>query len=133
MKKARYELEEKDKKDIVKLTYKYALRIVQIANKLPNSNGIYPIRDQLIRSGTSVEANAEEASAGFSRNDFIYKMAVASKEARESNYWLRLIRDSGIAKTKELEEEINDAIAESNELKKIITSIVKTSKERNKE
>jgi four helix bundle protein len=78
-----------------------------------------------------VGANAEEASAGFSRNDFIYKMAVASKEARESNYWLRLIRDSGIAKTKELEEEINEAITESSELKKILTSIVKTSKERN--
>jgi len=130
MKKAKYELEDKDKKDIVKRTYKYALRIVQLANRLPNSYGAYPIRDQLIRSGTSVGANAEEASAGFSRNDFIYKMAVASKEARESNYWLRLIRDSGIAKTKELEEEINSAIAESNELKKILTSIVKTSKER---
>ena len=133
MKKAKYELEEKDKKDIVKRTYKYALRIVQIANKLPNSNGIYPIRDQLIRSGTSVGANAEEASAGFSRNDFIYKMSVASKEARESNYWLRLIRDSGIAKAKELEEEMNEAITESSELKKILTSIVKTSKERNTE
>jgi four helix bundle protein len=130
MKKAKYELEEKDKKDIVIRTYKYALRIVQLANELPNSSVTYPIRDQLIRSGTSVGANAEEASAGFSRNDFIYKMAVASKEARESNYWLRLIRDSGIAKTKELEEEINSAIAESNELKKILTSIVKTSKER---
>lgn len=60
-------------------------------------------------------------------------MAVASKEARESNYWLRLIRDSGISMMKESEEEINSAIAESNELKKILTSIVKTSKERNKE
>jgi len=133
MKKIKYELEEKDKKDIVKRTYKYALRIVHVAKKLPNSSGAYTIRDQLIRSGTSVGANAEEASAGFSRNDFIYKMAVASKEARESNYWLRLIRDAGIAKTKELEEEISDAIAESNELKKILTSIVKTSKERNNE
>ena len=131
MNKVKHELEEKDKKDIVKRTYKYALRIVQTAYKLPNSYGTYPIRDQLIRSGTSVGANAEEASAGFSRNDFIYKMAVASKEARESNYWLRLIRDSGIAKTKELEQEINEAIAESSELKKILTSIVKTSKERN--
>ena len=130
MKKEKYELEEKDKKDIVKRTYKYALRVIQLANKLPNSTVTYPIRDQLIRSGTSVGANAEEASAGFSRNDFIYKMAVASKEARESNYWLRLIRDSGIAKTKELEEEINNAITESTELKKILTSIVKTSKER---
>jgi len=90
--------------------------------------GSYKLRTNF-RSGTSVGANTKEASAGFSRNDFIYKMAVTSKEARESNYWLRLIHVSGIAKTKILEEEINDAIEESNHLKKILTSIVKTSKE----
>jgi len=130
MKKQKYELVEEDKKDIVKRSYKFALRIIQIANKLPNSSFTYPIRDQLIRSGTSVGSNAEEASAGFSRNDFIFKMSVASKEAREANYWLRLIRDSEIAKTKELEEEINTAITESYEIKRILTSIVKTSKEK---
>jgi len=130
MKKVNFELHEDDKKDIVKRSYKFALRIIQIANKLPNSSFTYPIRDQLIRSGTSVGSNAEEASAGFSRSDFIFKMSVASKEAREANYWLRLIRDSDIAKSKELEEEINNAITESNEIKKILTSIVKTSKER---
>jgi four helix bundle protein len=130
MRKLIFELGDDDKKDIVKRSYKFALRIIQIANKLPNSSLTYPIRDQLIRAGTSVGSNAEEASAGFSRSDFIFKMSVASKEAREANYWLRLIRDSNIAKTKELEEEISNAIAESNELKKILTSIVKTSKER---
>ena len=130
MKKQKYELVEEDKKDIVKRSYKFALRIIQIANKLPNSSFTYPIRDQLIRSGTSVGSNAEEASAGFSRSDFIFKMSVASKEAREANYWLRLIRDSEIAKTKELEEEINTAITESYEIKRILTSIVKTSKEK---
>jgi four helix bundle protein len=130
MKRAKFELSEDDKRDVVKRTYKFALRIIQIANKLPNSSLTYPIRDQLIRSGTSVGSNAEEASAGFSRSDFIFKMSLASKEAREANYWLRLVRDSEIAKTKELEEEIGSAITESNELKKILTSIVKTSKER---
>jgi four helix bundle protein len=57
-------------------------------------------------------------------------MSVASKEAREANYWLRLIRDSEIAKKDDLAKEINEAITESNELKKILTSIVKTSKEK---
>ncbi len=130
MKNTKYELDNEDKKDIVKRSYKFALRIIQIANKLPNSSFTYPIRDQLIRSGTSVGSNAEEASAGFSRSDFIFKMSVASKEAREANYWLRLIRDSEIAKTDDLAEEINEAITESNEIKKILTSIVKTSEER---
>jgi four helix bundle protein len=130
MKNTKYELDNEDKKDIVKRSYKFALRIIQIANKLPNSSFTYPIRDQLIRSGTSVGSNAEEASAGFSRSDFIFKMSVASKEAREANYWLRLIRDSEIAKKDDLAKEINEAITESNELKKILTSIVKTSKEK---
>jgi len=130
MKKPKYELGDDDRRDVVKRTYKFALRIIQLANKLPNSSFTYPIRDQLIRSGTSVGSNAEEASAGFSRSDFIFKMSVASKEAREANYWLRLIRDSEIAKTDDLAEEINEAITESNEFKKILTSIVKTSKER---
>ncbi|HRR39800.1 MAG TPA: four helix bundle protein [Syntrophales bacterium] len=130
MKKPKYELGDDDRRDVVKRTYKFALRIIQLANKLPNSSFTYPIRDQLIRSGTSVGSDAEEASAGFSRSDFIFKMSVASKEAREANYWLRLIRDSEIAKTDDLAEEINEAITESNELKKILTSIVKTSKER---
>jgi len=130
MKKPKYELGDDDRRDVVKRTYKFALRIIQLANKLPNSSFTYPIRDQLIRSGTSVGSDAEEASAGFSRSDFIFKMSVASKEAREANYWLRLIRDSEIAKTDDLAEEINEAITESNEFKKILTSIVKTSKER---
>ena len=130
MKKSKFELNDGDKKDIVKRSYKFALRIIQLANKLPNNSFTYPIRDQLIRSGTSVGSNAEEASAGFSRSDFIFKMSIASKEAREANYWLRLVRDSEIAKTKELEEEINNAITESYELKRILTSIVKTSKEK---
>lgn len=130
MKKPKYELGDDDRRDVVKRTYKFALRIIQLANKLPNSSFTYPIRDQLIRSGTSVGSNAEEASAGFSRSDFIFKMSVASREAREANYWLRLIHDSEIAKTDDLAEEINEAITESNEFKKILTSIVKTSKER---
>jgi len=118
MKKANYEFENGDKKDVVKRAYKLALRIIQLANKLPNSSLTYPIRDQLIRSGTSVGANIKEASAGFIRSDFTYKIAIASKETRESNYWVRLVRDSDSVKSRELEEEINNAIAESNELKK---------------
>ncbi len=130
MKKPKYELVGEDKRDIVKRTYKFALRIIQLAKKIPNSSFTYPIKDQLIRSGTSVGSNAEEASAGFSKSDFVFKMSLASKEAREANYWLRLVRDSDLAKSKELEEEIDSAITESYELKKILTSIVKTSKEK---
>lgn len=124
-----FQLNEEDKKDIVKRAYKFALRIIYLIRKLPKDPVSLAIIRQLIKSGTSIGANAEEATAGFSREDFTYKMSIASKEARESNYWLRLIRDSKLAQNSKLNEEIDDAIRESEEIKKILTSIVKTSKE----
>ena len=76
-----------------------------------------------MRSGTSIGANVEEASAGQSRKDFIAKMAIASKEARETNYWLRLFRDSNLCKG----IDFSSFIQESEEIVRILTSIVKTS------
>ena len=73
-----------------------------------------------------------EASAGFSKNDFTFKMSIASKESREVNYWLRLLRDSGLIKDKSFYDEVVDAIDESDQLKRILTKIVKTSQEREK-
>jgi len=78
---------------------------------------------QIIRSGTSIGANLEEALAGQSRKDFISKMAISSKEARETNYWLRLLRDSQLCDGIDYTNLIND----SEEIIKILTSIVKTS------
>jgi four helix bundle protein len=78
---------------------------------------------QVVRSGTSIGANVEEAMAGQSRKDFISKMAISSKEARETNYWLRLLRDSQLCKGIDFTKLIN----ESEEIIKILTSIVKTS------
>jgi four helix bundle protein len=78
---------------------------------------------QVVRSGTSIGANVEEATAGQSRKDFISKMAISSKEARETNYWLRLLRDSQLCKDIDYKNLIN----ESEEIIKILTAIVKTS------
>jgi len=81
-----------------------------------------------LRSGTSIGANIEEALAGSSRKDFFAKMCIASKEARETNYWLRLIRDTAIADDVRTEP----LIELSQELIKILTSIVKTGYEGSK-
>ncbi|MEW6376196.1 MAG: four helix bundle protein [Thermodesulfobacteriota bacterium] len=81
----------------------------------------------MVGSGTSMGSNTEEASAGFSKSDFTFKMSIASKEAREANYWFRLLRDSGLVKDKQIFSEILDAIDESEQIKKILTKIVKTS------
>jgi four helix bundle protein len=80
----------------------------------------------LLKSGTSVGANVEEALAGQSKKDFFAKMSIASKEARETNYWLRLLGDSEILQ----KQHVNELMQMSEELIKILTSIVKTGYER---
>ena len=127
MERIDFQVNEEDRKDIIKRTYKFALRILYIVNKLPKNVLTYRIIDQLVGSGTSMGSNTEEASAGFSKSDFTYKMSIASKEARETNYFLRLLRDSGLIKESALSKEVVDAIDESNQIKKILTAVVKTS------
>ena len=85
----------------------------------------YVLTKQVLRSGTSIGANVEEALAGQSRADFAAKMAIASKEARETHYWLRLLRDTGFLSVDIAGSMERDCM----ELKKMLTSIVKTIKE----
>ncbi len=101
-------------------SFEFALKILRIANSLRQQRE-YVISDQLARAGTSIGSNVEEAQAGQSRRDFLSKMAIASKEARETKYWLRLIDKSGIAGG-DVHEELNDV----EELIRILTAIVKT-------
>jgi len=109
-------------KSIVKTkSYDFALKIIKLCAKLKDEKH-FEIATQLLRSGTSVGANVEEALAGQSKKDFFAKMSIASKEARETNYWLRLLRDSEILQ----KQHINELIQMSEELIKILTSIVKT-------
>lgn len=98
--------------------------VIMLYKKLVESHE-YVLSKQVLRSGTSVGANVEEAIAAQSRKDFIAKMSIASKEARETKYWIRLLERSGFIiydygmLLKEIEEIIN-----------ILTAIVKTSQQR---
>jgi four helix bundle protein len=84
------------KSSIVKdKSYGFALRIITMAKWLREQKE-FEIARQVLRSGTAVGSNVEEALAGISRADFIAKMSIAPKEARETHYWLRLLRDSKI-------------------------------------
>ena len=74
-------------------SYSFALQIIRLYKSLLKQNE-FVLSKQLLRSGTSIGANVEEALAGQSRADFLSKMSIASKEARETHYWLRLIRDN---------------------------------------
>jgi four helix bundle protein len=111
------------KSTIKEKSYAFALQIIELY-KLLISNNEYVLSKQLLKSGTSVGANVEEASAGQSRADFLSKMSIASKEARETHYWLRLIRDSKILDGKTVE----GILTEAEEISKMLTAIVKTTK-----
>lgn len=74
------------KRDIVERTFKFSLRIVEIVNSLPKTTTGFAIGNQVIRSGTSIGANMEEAQDAFSRNDFSHAINISLKEARETLY-----------------------------------------------
>jgi len=102
-------------------SYAFAVQIIKLCKKLEETKE-YVLAKQLLKAGTSIGANVEEALAGQSRADFISKMSIASKEARETNYWLRLLRDSEITG----QDQVGDLLAKSEELVNILTAIVKT-------
>ncbi len=104
-------------------SFAFALQTVALYQKLQDERE-YVISKQLLRSGTSIGANVEEAIAAQSRKDFLSKMAIASKEARETRYWLKLLRESCLTKA-----ELVSTIESAEELIRILSSIVKTTAE----
>ncbi len=85
----------------------------------------YVLSKQMLRSGTSIGANIEEAVSAHSTKDFISRMVIALKEARETRYWLRLIE-----KSKLIHEEISLYISESEDIIHILTAIINTTKKK---
>lgn len=112
------------KTDIADRTLQFGVRIIKLANTLPKSPAGYATANQIVRSGTSIGANIQEAQGGFSKRDFIYSMQISLKEARETNYWLKTIIASELLKEKLLLE----LLRESEEIIKILVTIVKNSK-----
>ena len=112
------------KKDNVIQTksYDFAVRIVKLYKHLSQEKREFVLSKQLLRSGTSIGANVEEAIGGQSRKDFFAKLTIAYKEARESHYWIRLLKDTDYL----TEEEYNSLIKDIEEILKIIGSIQKS-------
>jgi len=105
-------------------SYQFALKIISIYLQMKGQKE-YVLSKQLFRSGTSIGANVAEAAAAQSRKDFISKMSISSKEARETHYWLRLLEDSDLFRDIDLSSTLRDC----EELIRILTSIVKTSQD----
>jgi four helix bundle protein len=108
--------------DIRSRSFAYALRAIKLYQYLQGrKNGVgWILGNQYLRSACSVGANVEEAQAGESRADFIHKLGIAQKEARESLYWLRLLSESAIVTKRQLEP----LRQETKEIIAIITSIL---------
>ncbi len=112
------------KENIVKdKSFQFALNVIELYKRLIEENE-FVISRQLLKSGTSIGANIVEAGAAQSKADFVSKMSIASKEARETEYWLQLLTESRMT-----EIDLSTMLAENTSLIKLITSIVKTAKE----
>ena len=110
----------KRKNPIEEKSFAFALSIIQVC-RIGKEKHAYDLARQLLRSGTSIGANVAEATAAQTKKDFIAKMAIASKEARETHYWLRLLHASQI-----IDHDFEDLLLQCEELIKILTAIVKT-------
>ncbi|MDF1497346.1 MAG: four helix bundle protein [Patescibacteria group bacterium] len=108
----------------VEKSYAFALKVVKINYYLIDKKREFVLSKQMLRSGTSIGANLEEAAGAQSRADFIHKVHIALKETRETDYWIRLIRDSELLSLEEAELLREDCV----EIVKILTKTLKTCK-----
>ena len=115
---------------IMNKSYNFALMIIELYKFLSKEKKEFVLSKQLLRCGTSIGANIQEAQAAISKKDFIAKMSISAKEALETRYWLNLLIDSNyISKEKEKTQKLLDEIES---IIKILTKIIKTSqKEKN--
>lgn len=113
------------KKNLIQTkSFDFALSVISLYKKLQNEKE-YIISKQVLRSATSIGANVEEAIAGQSRKDFINKLSISLKEARETRYWLRLLQESEIT-----DIDVSEYQKEAFEIINILSAIVKTTKSR---
>ncbi len=105
---------------------KFAVRIVRLCKYLRSEKREYELSDQLLRAGTSIGANIAEAECAVSRNDFINKNYIAFKECSETAYWLELLYETDYLSQKEYESIKPDC----DELRKMLSSITKTAREK---
>lgn len=113
------------KKDVLKeVSYQFALEIFKLCRKLQFDSKEYIISKQLARSGTSIGANIEEAGGAQSTKDFIAKLHIALKEAKESFYWLRLLKDSHLIEN----EKFDSLVKALTYIINLLTKSLKTAK-----
>lgn len=108
-------------------SFAFAVRIINVYKYLVEDRKEYVLSKQLLRCGTSIGANIEEAIGGHSQKDFFAKLTISYKEARETKYWIRLLKESDYLSTAQSHSLLDDI----EEILKIIGAIQKTLKTRN--
>ena len=104
--------------------FNFALRIVKLYQYLANEKKEFVMSKQVLRSGTSIGANIEEANQAQSKIDFIHKLSISQKESFETHYWIRILRESEF-----LNKKLADSLLEDcEEIQKLITTSIKTAK-----
>jgi len=109
--------------DIRERTLQFAVRVIQAIRRLPEDAATRVLAYQLVKAATSVGANVEEADGAESTRDFVHKMSIARKEARESRYWIRIVRASIVDN-----ENWNSLQQESEELARILSAIINSAR-----
>ena len=112
---------------LVNKSFSFAVRIVNLYKYLCSDKKEFVLSKQLLKSGTSIGANISESQDAQSTNDFISKLSIALKEARESKYWIELLKETEYLTKKESDSLVNDLI----ELIKLLVTIIKTTKDNN--
>lgn len=105
-------------------SYAFALRIVKLYLFLSEEKKEYILSKQLLRCGTAIGAQVREAERAESKADFVHKLGIANKETGETDYWISLLRDSGLVE----EKLANSFLADCEELQKLLVSSIKTAK-----
>lgn len=114
--------------DIDKRSLDFGVRIIKLVKVLPKDAAGYALGNQIIRSGTSIGANIEEAIGASTKKEFNHSMNIAKKEARETLFWLKSIYESDILDKDRMRPIMN----ECEELIKILTAIVKKGQQNSK-
>jgi four helix bundle protein len=116
--------------DIKERSFRFAVKAAKFTEELPRKQSTVEYARQLIRSSASVGANVEEADGALSKRDFINKIGIARKEARETTYWLQLIKEVDSFGTENARVELDWLIGESDELRLILSSIINKARNR---
>lgn len=105
-------------------SFDFAIRIINLYKYLKDEKKEYVLSKQMLRSGTSIGANIEEGIGGQSKRDFIAKLQISLKEARETHYWLRLLKATNYL----TENQTTDILKDCRDIKNILTAILKSAK-----